>query len=138
LMHRHLTAGSSAGLLVNSGGVYGSANDITIPLGSIVTAIWVVFIGGALGQPTQVRTLKAENFDASKTYPLRRLTDDGTQLFITEQSFAGNVAGVFRSADLWHKAYDANGQLLKVFMHQTQGTAGTLIQDFGYIMVDYY
>jgi len=138
LMHRAATSGTQAGLSVNSGGVYGAANDITIPLGSIVTAIWVVFIAGATAQPTQVRTLKAENFDGSKTYALRLLTDDGTQIYNTEQSFAGNVAGVFRSADLWHKAYDANGQLLKVFMHQTQGTAGTLIQDFGYIMVDYY
>lgn len=140
LLWRFGTSGTSAGLTVQQGGAYGAAvNTVdTIPLGSIVARVTIVFLGGTASFPSSARKLKLENFDGSVTYSLKALAVDDSDSYETEKTFNGDEPGVFVTPDLWHRAYDADAQLFKAYMALTGGSGGSTSVDYGYIMVDYY
>lgn len=136
MLYRSGTTGNSNGITGQNGGVYGAANEITVPLGSVITGIEVVYKAGHASIPTSSRKLKLENHNASITWSTKALATDGAGDYAAEQTFNGNVAGIYRTPDLWQKAYTSDDQKVLVYLNRATGS-GTLA-DFGYVVVHYY
>jgi hypothetical protein len=119
--------GFTNGLLTGFNSTYRSF-DVLVPIGSMIKSVTLHYLGPNGGSTGGTRKFKVENYDGSKT-------------FIAEQSVSAGVTDVVMhsgAAPLMHLCDDTNNQIVRVYGQTDATSIAPAIDDYGYIVVEYY
>jgi len=127
MIGRANTIGNQNGLNTGLGSTYQSVN-ILVPIGSTIKSVTLHYLGPNGNVPNAQRKFKIENFDGTKTFLAEQTIPALTTNFVASSG----------ATPLMHLCDSANNQIVKVFGQMAAGAPGGALDDYGYIIVEYY